>query len=444
MDVDDLASPAFMIRDLDRHPHHPDSPLQQLQSRKYQTHDANAINAQRIHALPTPGPTPEAQRTAMSSLAPVVRSESDLSSYMSSVTSFSDAPSAGSAGLAKSSSFTLPGLFKWRKATAAATHDAQLASPESVMETPPDAPVSATDAYFALGDAKMAHLQNQLAHSQQTLARSAEQELQEERRRRHLAEDRLAAVEEEITRLCTVMLPSDSGETGEAYFASILASVRIAIDAYEDRTKQLTEQAEQRAAALAKEQRRTLDLEIENTALREQLKEATASLQENQVLRADKEQLARQLDAAPKQTEELLQRIKDTEAQRDALRQISRSLRQRLTHETRRYEEKLSQAQGRGGSYTHQRHGSNASNTSLRPMQARTRPSGQNTPSRGSTFVEDNGCLPLELDGAFRNKLSLHRPKASVGTLKPVQQAWTLASLKAHEQEVAALVVATI
>ncbi|ORY75432.1 hypothetical protein BCR37DRAFT_395532 [Protomyces lactucae-debilis] len=396
-----LGTPAFLIRDLDRHPHLPDSPMQRdvvlkptarVQPDMDPTlHElARLQHRPTLQQPPTPAPTPEQHRKAVSGLHAHVthgmsRSGSDLSSYTStSLGSMTGSPPAGTTTLFKSSSFTLPALFKWRKALS------------QTEETPVTTPTTeAAFHYFAAGESHLDDLQRGLATEQQTLAQSTEQQLQEERRRRHLAEDRLAAVEEEVTRLCTVMLPSDCGETGEAYFSSILESVRLAIDAYEERTLQLAEQVEEKTAALALEQRRRLDVELENTALREQLREATAAL-ESDVLKQENAALRTQL-AAQIPAEDLLQRVRDTEAQRDALRQVSRSLRQRLTHETRKYEEKLMQLHA--GTRVHGRQLSSASLRSLPLPLTAFSASGRSTPSTPGLPDEDaTGCLPLELE----------------------------------------------
>ena len=139
-----------------------------------------------------------------------------------------------------------------------------------------------------------------------------EEQLQEERRLRHIAEDRLSAVEEEVSRICTIMLPTDTSESGEAYFSSVLSSVRMAIDSYESRRTQLERDLATASAMLTAERRERTEMDIEV-----------------------------KIQAQVGGQDELLQRIKDTECQRDALRHISSGLKQRLTIETRKNAEKV-------------------------------------------------------------------------------------------------------
>lgn len=265
-------------------------------------------------------------------------------------------------------SFPFTNIFKWKRSVSSTSGQ----TPNGLQTPPLDDHGSD---YFANSTARNMRGSsldngNHLQQAQRTeLEFSLEQQLQEERRLRHLAEDRLTEVEEQVTRLCTVMLPTDTGETGEAYFASILQSVRIAIDCYEERTDKLEKEVEEKSARLLTERRDRTNAEIDCTTLKNQLKLAQAELAEAQVPKSvscqHEEVLAQnkklreevdQLKAASTVTKEvsteeseiegdehetldratLLQKVKDTEAQRDALRHVSRGLRQRLTIEQRK------------------------------------------------------------------------------------------------------------
>lgn len=205
-----------------------------------------------------------------------------------------------------------------------------------------------------------------------------EEQLHEERRMRHLAEDRLTEVEEEVTRLCTISLPTDAGETGDAYFSTIISSVRLAIDSYEERTELLERTLEDKTTQLSAERRERTVVDVECRELKSRLKHLEAQLCEalqSSDLQVKNESLTRENDRLRKELEllksrdssdsnsrcssdsrdmsstvddfsgddraALLQRVKDTEAQRDALRQVSRGLRQRLTIETRKNVDKM-------------------------------------------------------------------------------------------------------
>lgn len=379
VDTDDLGLPGFIIRDLDKQPHSPVN-----QSKRSEAPQGSS-------QLMTPAHTPD-HSPKMSGELPTgtTRSASDLSAHsggMSADSAHSRNMSLGSQSSRVTAQFPFTNIFKWKRTVSTASTPSVLG-----LNTPPiEDGLSRSSEYFPdprLKGVQITNLDN-LGHSilnqKNELNNSLETQLQEERRLRHLAEDRLTEVEEEITRLCTVILPSDSGETGEAYFASIIDSVRIAMDSYEHRTEGLEKQLEVKSSLLIAERRDRTKADIECTALRNQLKamrdevlelqnkSASSTIndelsRENNELRdevtrlrleaATVADLKKKLHAELREAETtkqiasessskvtdredteraaLLQRVKDTEAQRDALRQVSRGLRQRLTIETRK------------------------------------------------------------------------------------------------------------
>lgn len=370
--------PVFVIRDLDKQPH---SPSFNHPSKSHipsgQTHLISPVH--------TPGNSPK--MTTVDESSTMTRSASDLSAYSVDSgldNSHSRTISSVSQGSRAPTQFPFSSIFKWKRAISS--------SGSTGIPTPPiDESSSRGSGYFSdpgLKGVQITNLDNlgqSIRAQKDALNSTLEFQLQEERRLRHLAEDRLTEVEEEITRLCTVILPTDNGETGEAYFSSILQSVRMAIDSYESRTDGLERQLEEKSTNLITERRERTNVDIECTALRNQLKSVQGELselqtssglreanealvRENQELRDEVERLKfdagsvtdlkKKLQAELREAETtkqiaqessnkvidrddsertaLLQRVKDTEAQRDALRQVSRGLRQRLTIETRK------------------------------------------------------------------------------------------------------------
>lgn len=375
--------PAFVIRDLDKQPHSPVT---------YRTRpDLPRGTSQLMTPVPTPEQSPKVIEDGSSGMT---RSNSDLSAHSGNSiidNAHNRTVSSGSQSSRMTSQFPFTNIFKWKRTISSSSTPSFMG-----MHTPPiDESSARTSDYFSdpgLKGVQITNLDN-LGHSIQAqkneLNAALETKLQEERRLRHLAEDRLTEVEEEITRLCTVILPSDNGETGEAYFASIIESVRIAIDSYESRTNGLEQQLEEKCSLLITERRERTNVDIECTALRNQLKTVQKELldlqttaasnavneemsQENRELREEVNRLRleasavsdlkkklqvelREAETAKQIAQEsankvsdredseragLLQRVKDTEAQRDALRQVSRGLRQRLTIETRKNAER--------------------------------------------------------------------------------------------------------
>lgn len=376
--------PAFIIRDLDKDPHGPMVPakLADPQQQQLATPDI------------TPGNSPQMSSKIMT------RSASDLSAYSlhsDSSSLHSRSASSNSQGSKTHPAFPFTNIFKWKRSGSNST--VSVFSPG--LQSPPEDGDSPSPDYFNRLDQKGNRITNldNLGHAIEAqrvdFQASLEAQLQEERRLRHLAEDRLTEVEEEVTRLCTVILPTDSGETGEAYFSTVLDSVRMAISTYEERTDGLERQLEEKSARLAVERRERTAADIDCVALRNQLAPLQAQLahvnadtsvqdrnaellKQNQELRDQIEQLKlervdashnersvspgsdvsedssetvpatdMQSDSADTSSGEieasatLLQRIKDTEAQRDALRQVSRGLRQRLTIETRKNADRM-------------------------------------------------------------------------------------------------------
>lgn len=364
---DDVTTPlpSFIIRDLDKDPHGPALPP------KYLSHstDTRQLHSPATTASSSPKTLFEERACSSSSMT---RSGSDLSSYTNDKEdSHSRSPSMVSQR--STTNFPFTSIFKWKRTISTSS------LPNSTgLQSPPVEEGSSRSSSYFVGDSKSVTRSNldNLGLSLQTqrsdFNSTVEAQLQEERRLRHLAEDRLTEVEEEITRLCTITLPTDTGETGEAYFSSIIHSVRLAIDSYEERTDGLEKQLEDKTTRLALERRERTSADIECTSMRTQMRLLQAQLGEAQqasTLEQRNEELVRQnralqdeLDklkspaevvpedeveqqspASPSEDDRptLLQRVKDTEAQRDALRQVSRGLRQRLTIETRKNADKM-------------------------------------------------------------------------------------------------------
>ncbi|CCG82243.1 protein of unknown function [Taphrina deformans PYCC 5710] len=355
-------TPSFIIRDLDKDPHGPAPPSK------------NFLGAN-LKGLATPDSTPNSSPRAIfdGQESTMTRSGSDLSTY---TTDMEDHHQRNSSMVSsRSATFPFTSIFKWKRTISSSS------VPTTGLQSPPiEDHASRTSGYFNpdVRPATTTTLDNlglAIKNSKNDFNSVVEAQLQEERRLRHLAEDRLTEVEEEVTRLCTVLLPTDTGEAGEAYFSSILSSVRTAINSYEERTDGLERQLEEKSARLTVERRERINIDIEHNALRAELKQlqiqvAEASkpselLDRNEELARENESLRDQLrmlkeaaalttlkaETAAKEEEKkaeieddraaLLQRVKDTEAQRDALREVSRGLRQRLTIETRKNADKM-------------------------------------------------------------------------------------------------------
>lgn len=383
--VDSPGLPSFIIRDLDKDPHEIAVPFKILDVPSQQ--------------LDTPRTTPDNSpgKGRLDNGPGMVRSISDLSAY-SSESDYDPSQLRSGSSLSLRSAVAITSLFRWKKPSSGASTNLSIATSTGIHSPVVDEGMSGD--FFATDgvNAKNLNLLASSIQAQRHDTAAALVQLQEERKLRHLAEDRLTEVEEEVSRLCTVILPTDNGETGEAYFASVIHSVRLALESYETRFQTLEKQVEEKSAQLVTERRERTLVDIECSSLRKQLQLARAAEESHSVrevegkrieeLAAQNRLLQEQLDAIKqeasshsartkklqedvqqaesskqqtalvlKQQDEdrtaMLQKIKDIEAQRDALRQVSQGLRQRLTIETRKNTEKLRALQVLDSNITH-------------------------------------------------------------------------------------------
>ena len=344
-----MAAPTipFIIRDLDKHPHEIKVPLKILDAQQQ---------------LPTPRVTPHGSpdpsvATITTNNPGMARSTSDLSSYSNNS---DDDHRSGSSLSFRSAAFPFTNIFKWRKGN----NSTGLTSPQTDDEYPP---VSA---------ANLDNLGRALQAQREQMCEITQGQLDQERKLRHIAEDRLTAVEEEVSRLCTVVLPTDNGDTGELYFANVLDSIRIAVDSYDSRATTLETKLQVATDTLKRERHERTAVDIECSSLRKQLtasKETQTSnaalesridelLSQNKALQDQlsamtisskshsetTSQLTRELETTrlshqKLQTDHdtLSQRLEDCEAQRDALRQVSQNLRQRCALESKKSEKQM-------------------------------------------------------------------------------------------------------
>ncbi|BFZ57629.1 hypothetical protein PYCC9005_004682 [Savitreella phatthalungensis] len=303
--TDNLPSPNVFVRDLDRFPHgHPDSPLYtHLAATECKADPSLTLSqlSQKLAAATTDTTTDQP--------AGMTRSGSNLSSCsqhsaVSTVASTDDDeelnPSRDGAGAGAGPGKGLWGMIRgWRKEgdNSTSSSHASLPSPDtttsitnanpaawkSVIHLPSTDPTSLPPPVPALPSAAGA------------CGCTASADLASALEARRALEDTLERVESEATRLCGRIVPTDMEvhERGSReYMADVLTAVRVAVDEYQS----------------------TSDL------LRSQLRAAHAAL------------LAANLPipSTPASENDLLQELEATASQRDALRETTHGLRQRV------------------------------------------------------------------------------------------------------------------
>lgn len=414
-----LPEPIY-VRDLDRFPHAPDSPLESATfgaHRLTPTHKAKIHSAaRRLDILTPPDSMEKKQRpAASSSTAPaeagITRSTSDASTLSAasegSVRSFKFGgffswrkqaavgfvPAPGAAGQAKVDDASLDGVstnassddlgndsFAGHNAPAAGGFATNAAAWKTRLNLPlPARPASeagtagmsrsVTETSLATSAEEGPLDTPGAASSSPTGANDLVAALAEEKRRRLLAEDRLVQVEAEATRLCSVVLPTDAGFEGEEFFKDVVAAVKMAVDCYAKESDALRGEMWDLRALLKEKSRRVADAELGNAAMQRELARARdeaasgaaavhaqRSVQDVAAAHAQRDELAGRVEemrqaldtraaevaALTKAHDEAEKKqklaIEAVEEQRDALRQTSRGLRQRLTMLQRRFD----------------------------------------------------------------------------------------------------------